>query len=104
MAFEVLITDEAFADLDTITGFLKRQGSIDIARKWFGAIIGAIGTLKEMPGRCPLAPEAEELPWLKERAHSDADNDVRIAAVRELARGWKDDAEVIEILRQAEPN
>jgi plasmid stabilization system protein ParE len=61
MAFELLITDEAFADLDTITGFIKRQASIDIARNWFGAIIGAIETLKEMPGRCPLAPEAEEL-------------------------------------------
>lgn len=59
MAFEVLITDEAYADLDTITGFLKRQASIDIARKWFEAIIGAIETLKEMPGRCPLAPEAK---------------------------------------------
>lgn len=61
MAFEVLITDEAFADLNTITGFLKRQGSIDIARKWFEAIIAAIETLKEMPGRCPPAPEAEDL-------------------------------------------
>ena len=58
MAFEVLITDEAFADLDTITGFLKRQASIDTARKWFGAIIAAIETLKEMPGRCTPAPEA----------------------------------------------
>lgn len=33
MAFEVLITDEAFADLDTITGFLKRQAGIDTDRK-----------------------------------------------------------------------
>ena len=39
------------------------------------------------------------LPILKERARSDADNDVRRAAVQELARDWKDDAEVIEILQ-----
>ena len=45
MAFEVLISDEAFADLDSITGFIKRQGSIDIARKWFAGIIGTIQTL-----------------------------------------------------------
>jgi plasmid stabilization system protein ParE len=61
MAFDVLITDEAFADLDAITDFIKHQASIDMARKWFGAIIVAIETLKEMPGRCPLAPEADEL-------------------------------------------
>ena len=33
MGFEVQITDEAFADLDTIVGFIKREASIDIARK-----------------------------------------------------------------------
>lgn len=32
MAFEVLITDEAFADLDVIVAFIKRQASIAIAR------------------------------------------------------------------------
>ena len=61
MAFEVLITDKAFADLDAIMGFITGEASIDIARKWFAAILGAIETLGEMPARCPLAPEAEEL-------------------------------------------
>ena len=61
MAFEVLITDKAFADLDAIMGFITGEASIDIARKWFAAILGTIETLGEMPARCPLASEAEEL-------------------------------------------
>ena len=61
MGFEVQITDEAFGDLDAIAGFIKSQASIDIARKWFAGIIGTIETLGEMPARCALAPEAEDL-------------------------------------------
>jgi len=45
MAFEVLLTDEAFADLDSITGFITRQASIDVAGKWFASMIGAIESL-----------------------------------------------------------
>ncbi|MFM9263964.1 histidine kinase, partial [Tychonema sp. BBK16] len=33
-----------------------------------------------------------------ERARSDDDSDVRSAAVQELARGWKDDPELFELL------
>jgi plasmid stabilization system protein ParE len=61
MGFEVLITDEAFADLDSIASFIRAHASIDVARKWFAAIVSAIETLEEMPSRCPLAPEAGEL-------------------------------------------
>ena len=61
MAYDVLITNEAFADLDAITGFIIQESSLETARKWFAAIIAAIDTLREMPGRCPLIPESEEL-------------------------------------------
>ena len=44
-----------FADL------IKRQANFDIARKWFSGIVGTIETLGEMPARCALAPEAEDL-------------------------------------------
>jgi hypothetical protein len=40
------------------------------------------------------------LPWLKQRAVSDEDVDVRRAAVQELARGWKEDPETLLILKQ----
>ena len=61
MGFEVLITDEAFGDLDSMTGFIRSQATAGIARKWLTSILTVIGTLEEMPSRCPLAPEAEEL-------------------------------------------
>jgi hypothetical protein len=38
---------------------------------------------------------------LKDRARSDEDSDVRRAAVQELARGWKDDPEVVAIVDAA---
>jgi plasmid stabilization system protein ParE len=61
MGFEVRVTQEAYGDLDAIAEFLKGQASIDVARRWFAGIIGAIDSLSEMPARCPLAPEAKEL-------------------------------------------
>jgi len=51
MAFEILITNEAFADLDLIASFIKRQTTIEVAGKWFAAIIGTIETLGELPSR-----------------------------------------------------
>jgi plasmid stabilization system protein ParE len=61
MAFEVLITEQAFADLDAITGYIKENSSLERARKWFSAIVGTIETLRELPARRPLAEESEEV-------------------------------------------
>ena len=44
MGFEVQITDEAFGGLGVIAGFVKRQATIEIARKWFTGIIDPIET------------------------------------------------------------
>ena len=38
--------------------------------------------------------------WLKQRATSDEDGDVRRAAVQELARGWKEDPDTLPWLKQ----
>jgi len=61
MAFEVLVTDEAFADLDTLAEVIRIRSSIGVSRKWFSSIIAAINNLSAMPERCPLAPEASQL-------------------------------------------
>ncbi len=42
--------------------------------------------------------DPETLPFLKQRAQSDDNSDVRREAVQELARGWKDDPETFELL------
>ena len=61
MGFEIVITDEALADLDSITGFLKRTAGLNPARKWFSSIIGAIETLADLPSRCPIATDLDDL-------------------------------------------
>jgi len=57
MVFDVLVTDEAFADLDSLTEFIRSQSSIEVSRRWFSSMIGAIDSLSAMPERCPLAPD-----------------------------------------------
>jgi len=42
--------------------------------------------------------------WLKDRAVNDDDYDVRQAALRELARGWKDDPDILLLLRDRAAN
>ena len=44
--------------------------------------------------------DPETLPWLKQRAQSDDNLNVRRAAVQELAGGWKDEPETLHILKQ----
>jgi plasmid stabilization system protein ParE len=58
MAFDVLVTDEAFADLDSLAEFIRSQSTIEVSRKWLSSMIGAIDSLSAMPDRCPMAPDA----------------------------------------------
>ena len=55
MAFEVLVADEALADLSVITEFIRDNGSPLEANRWLEAIAGRIASLRSMPERCPLA-------------------------------------------------
>jgi hypothetical protein len=43
----------------------------------------------------------DTLPWLKQKAQSDDDSTVRQAAVQELAKGWKDEPWLFELLRDS---
>lgn len=61
MAFRVEISPRAFADLDEITAYIKRQGSFDQAEEWFNGIIAAIRRLESLPHRCAVADESEDL-------------------------------------------
>lgn len=61
MAFRVEVSPRAFADLDAIAGYIAQHGSFERAQKWFNEIIDALASLKDMPRRCPVAGESEEL-------------------------------------------
>ena len=55
MVFEVLVADEALADLSAITGFIRENGSPLEANRWLEAIAGRIASLRSMPERCQMA-------------------------------------------------
>lgn len=61
MAFRVEIEPQAFDDLDQIANWIQLGSSFETAQKWFNGMMDAISTLREMPARCSLAPEAQEL-------------------------------------------
>jgi plasmid stabilization system protein ParE len=61
MAFRVEISPRAFNDLDEIARYIKQQSSFEQAEEWFNGIVTAIRTLEDMPSRCPVADESEEL-------------------------------------------
>jgi len=61
MAFRVEISPRAFADLDGIAEYIRERGSFAQAEEWFNGIITALRTLEDLPNRCPVADESEDL-------------------------------------------
>ncbi len=61
MAFHVEISPRAFNDLDEIAHYIMEHGSFEQAEDWFNGIIAAIRTLEDMPHRCPIADESQEV-------------------------------------------
>jgi plasmid stabilization system protein ParE len=61
MAFRVDVSPEAFADLDAISAHIRERGSFESAERWFNGIVDAIRSLAELPNRCPVADESENL-------------------------------------------
>ena len=61
MDFSVEIEPQAFDDIDELASAIRRGSSFEIAQQWFNGMMAAIASLSEMPERCALAPEAEEL-------------------------------------------
>jgi plasmid stabilization system protein ParE len=61
MAFRVEVAPQAFDDLDSIAGYIKKRSTFAVAERWFNSVIDEIDSLKNMPARCSIAPESEEL-------------------------------------------
>jgi plasmid stabilization system protein ParE len=61
MAFRVEISPRAFHDLDEIAGHIQQQASFEQAEEWFNGMVAALGTLEELPHRCPIAAESHAL-------------------------------------------
>ena len=63
------------------------------------SIRGKTVRLLARPGLLP-----NPLNWLKDRAINDGEEEVREAAVRELARGWRTDADTLPFLKDRARN
>jgi hypothetical protein len=87
MAFDVLITDEAFADLDSITDFIKGSSSLETARKWFAG--------STPPSRKTTPPIQNIL------RHSRGHKDGRVFHVRHWARKHINADELQELMDDA---
>jgi len=61
MAFHVEIAPRALEDLDEIADYIKRNASFEQSEEWFNGVFAAIAPLSQMPNRCPIAAESEEL-------------------------------------------
>jgi plasmid stabilization system protein ParE len=60
MAFRVEVSPTALADAE-LAYYGVREHLPDLADPWFDGLQDAVLSLAEMPGRCPLAPESEDL-------------------------------------------
>jgi len=61
MGFRIRATPLALSDIDESVQYYIREGSPDVAAKWLDGIVSTVLSLREMPKRCPLASESEDL-------------------------------------------
>lgn len=57
MDFRVELAEQAQRDIAAIYDWLRSQQAGDAGERWFVALRSAIGSLANLPSRCPLAPE-----------------------------------------------
>jgi toxin ParE1/3/4 len=60
MTFRVRLSSLAKADLDAALDYIHSH-SPERARRWLDGLENAISSLKTLPQRCPVIPEADEL-------------------------------------------
>jgi plasmid stabilization system protein ParE len=60
MAFKVILTEPAFRDADEAAGFIAEE-SLDAARQWLVSFWQLLDTLKELPFRYAVIPEADSI-------------------------------------------
>ena len=57
MKYTVVVQPAAEAEIEAAYLYLAAEASPEIAISWFNALDAAVGTLTELPRRCPMAPE-----------------------------------------------
>ena len=62
MDFRVELTAQAQDDISAIHDWLRLQSAGETGERWFVALRATIASLKQLPSRCPLAPESRDSP------------------------------------------
>ncbi len=61
MGYRVKITNAALGDAQEYVDFIQHANKEpEAAEKWFRGLVNTILSLEQLPGRCPVIPEARE--------------------------------------------
>ena len=99
MTYNVIIESQAMKNLETIVVWIAEENE-RAARHWYVEMVAAIESLKNLPDRCPVAPESElfarEIRQLLHGKHRNkyrilftlVGDTVHILHIRHGARDW----------------
>jgi plasmid stabilization system protein ParE len=61
MAFRVVLTDTAEADVESVLKWFREQRATEAGTRWFAQLMARVDTLEQHPERCSLAAESNGL-------------------------------------------
>mgnify|MGYP002624664892 CR=1 FL=1 len=61
MAYRVVLTDKAEADVESVLKWFCDQRATDAGGRWYAQLMDKLDTLENHPERCALAAESEEV-------------------------------------------
>lgn len=61
MAFRVVLTDSAEADVESVLKWFHDQRATEAGGRWFAQLMVKLDTLENHPERCALAAESEDV-------------------------------------------
>lgn len=61
MAYRVVLTDKAEADVESVLKWFGDQRATHAGGRWFAQFMARLGTLENYPERCSLAAESEDV-------------------------------------------
>lgn len=61
MAFRVLLSHKAEADVASVLRWFRDQRATEAGGRWFAQLMARIDTLQQHPDRCRLAAESEDV-------------------------------------------
>ena len=61
MAYRVVLTDKAEADVESVLKWFHDQQATDAGGRWYAQLMARLDTLENHPERCALSAESEDV-------------------------------------------